>query len=144
MFSKSCEYAIKALIYISQKSREGKRMGVEEVALSIDAPKHFIAKILQELSRKRLVQSMKGPNGGFFIEKPDLKISLAAIVEAIDGNKIYDECVLGLKACSAKNPCPLHHEYSDIKKKIITMIEKNTLDDFNNKLDSGKFFLKNK
>jgi Rrf2 family protein len=144
MFSKSCEYAIKAMICISQKSREGQRVGVEEVARNIDAPKHFIAKILQDLSRKRLVQSVKGPNGGFYLEKNDLKIALADIVKAIDGDSIYDECVLGLKACSAKNPCPVHHEYSEIKKKLILMIEKNTLGDFNEKLDSGNFFLKNK
>jgi Rrf2 family protein len=144
MFSKSCEYAIKAMICVSQKTREGQRVSVEEVAKSIDAPKHFIAKILQELSRKRLVQSIKGPNGGFFLEKADLKISLADIVKAIDGDSVYDECVLGLKACSAKSPCPVHHEYAEIKKKLILMIEKNTLGNFNEKLDSGNFFLKNR
>jgi Rrf2 family protein len=131
------------MIYISQKSRDGQRVGVKQVAESIDAPEHFIAKILQELSRKKLVQSMKGPNGGFYLEDDDLSTSLADIVMAIDGNNIYNECVLGLKACSQKNPCPVHNEYKEIKKNLITMLEKNTIANFKDKLDSGNYFLKN-
>lgn len=142
MFSKSCEYAIKAMICISQKSSEGSRIGVKDVATSIDAPEHFIAKILQELTRKRVLKSVKGPNGGFYLEKDDLNTSLADIVKAIDGDKIYDECVLGLKACSQKNPCPVHEEYKEIKKKIIAMLEKNTIENFNEIMESGNYFLK--
>ncbi|MES2702800.1 MAG: Rrf2 family transcriptional regulator [Bacteroidota bacterium] len=144
MFSKSCEYAIKAVICISQKSREGSRIGVKEVAKNIDAPEHFTAKILQDLSRKNIVQSMKGPNGGFFVEKQDLKTSLADIVKAIDGDKIYNECVLGLKVCSQKNPCPVHNEYREIKKNLIAMLENNKIEHFNEMIDSGKYHLKMK
>ena len=106
MFSKSCEYGIKAMIFIAQKSKEEARVGVKEIAKGINAPEYFIAKILQELSRKNLVQSMKGPNGGFFLGKTDFQTSLAAIVKAIDGDSIYDDCVLGLKACSQKKTLP--------------------------------------
>ena len=118
-------------------------MGVKEIAKGINAPEYFIAKILQELSRKNLVQSMKGPNGGFFLGKTDFQTSLAAIVKAIDGDSIYDDCVLGLKACSQKKPCPVHNEYKEIKMNLITMLEKNTIGDFNDKLNSGNYFLKN-
>jgi DNA-binding IscR family transcriptional regulator len=86
---------------------------------------------------------MKGPNGGFYLEEDDLSTSLADIVMAIDGNNIYNECVLGLKACSQKNPCPVHNEYKEIKKNLITMLEKNTIGNFKDKLDSGNYFLKN-
>ncbi len=144
MFSKSCEYAIKAMIFVGQKSQGGAKVSVKEIADGINAPEHFIAKILQELSRKNLMLSMKGPNGGFYMEKADLKTSLSDIVKAIDGDKIYNECVLGLKACSQKNPCPVHNEYIEIKKNLISMIEKNTIGNFNDKLNSGNFFLKNK
>jgi len=143
MFSKSCEYAIKAMIFVAQKYKEETRVGVKDIAKGINAPEHFIAKILQELSRKNLVKSIKGPNGGFYLEKKDLKASLADIVKAVDGDKIYNECVLGLKACSQKNPCPVHYEYKEIKKNLILMLEKNTIGDFNDKLNSGIFFLKN-
>ena len=144
MFSKSCEYAIKAMIFVSQKSKDGAPVGIKQIALGTDAPVHFIAKIMQDLSRRKLVHSIKGPNGGFYFDKQDLNTSLADIVKAIDGDNIYMDCVLGLKACSEKNPCPVHFEYKEVKKNLIRLIENNTIGDFNDKLDSGKFFLKNK
>ncbi|MBC7589101.1 MAG: Rrf2 family transcriptional regulator [Chitinophagaceae bacterium] len=143
MFSKSCEYAIKAMIFVAQKSNDESRVGIKEIAKGTAAPEHFVAKIMQDLSRKKLVHSVKGPNGGFYMDKTDLKSSIAEIVKAIDGDSIYTDCVLGLKACSEKNPCPVHFEYKEIKKNLIAMIEKNTIGNFNDKLDTGKFFLKN-
>jgi len=143
MFSKSCEYAIKAMIFVAQKTKEGDRIGLKEIAKGTGAPEHFIAKIMQDLSRRKLIHSIKGPNGGFYMDKEDMKSSLASIVKAIDGDKIYIDCVLGLKTCSEKTPCPVHFEFKEIRKKIINMIENNTIGDFNKKLDLGKFFLKN-
>ena len=143
MFSKTCEYGIKAMIFVAQKSKEGSRVGIKEIAKGTAAPEHFIAKIMQELGRKKLVHSIKGPNGGFYMDQFDLKTSLADIVRALDGNSIYSDCVLGLKTCNEKKPCPVHDQYRDIKKNLIRMIEENTIGDFNTKLDSGKFFLVN-
>ena len=144
MFSKSCEYAIKAMIFVAQKSKNETRVGVKEIAKGIDSPEHFIAKIMQDLSRRKLVHSVKGPHGGFYMDKEDLKSSISDIVKAIDGEKVYTDCALGLKACSEKSPCPVHFEYKEIKKNLIKMIENKTIGDFNEKLDSGKYFLKNK
>ena len=144
MFSKSCEYAIKAMIFVAQKSKDEDRVGVKEIAKGIDAPEHFIAKILQDLAKKKLIHSVKGPNGGFYMDSLNLKSSISDIVKAIDGDSLYKDCVIGLKACSEKNPCPVHFEYKEIKKNLISMLEENTIADFNEKLDTGKFFLKNK
>lgn len=143
MFSKSCEYAIKAMIYVAQKSRQNSKIGLKEIAKGTDAPEHFIAKIMQDLSRRKLIHSVKGPNGGFYLDENDLKNSLSDIVKAIDGDSIYVDCVLGLKACSEVTPCPVHNEFKEIKKDLIHMIESNTIGDFYHKIDSGKYFLKN-
>lgn len=69
MFSKTCEYAIRAMIFIAQRSKDGQRVGIREIAKGIDSPEHFIAKILQQLARKGVVASVKGPNGGFFLDE---------------------------------------------------------------------------
>ncbi len=142
MFSKSCEYAIKAMIFVAQKSKDQARIGLKEIVKGTDAPEHFIAKIMQELVRKRLVHSVKGPNGGFYMTDEDFKTSISDIVKAMDGDKLFTNCVLGLIACSETNPCPVHFEFKDIKKNIIAMMENNTIGNFNEKLDSGHFFLK--
>ena len=144
MFSKSCEYAIKAMIYIARESGEDNKVGVKDIAKGTNSPEHFIAKILQELGRKKLLQSTKGPNGGFYMDAKNLETTIADIVRATDGDGIYTDCVFGLKTCSEKNPCPVHHEYKEIKQKLIHLIESNSIGDFKEKLDLGLAFLKNK
>lgn len=131
------------MIFVAQKSRGDQRVSIKEIAKGTDAPEHFVAKIMQDLSRKKLVHSVKGPNGGFYMDAHDLNRPLADIVKAIDGDKMFVSCVLGLKNCSEKNPCPVHHEYKEIKKNLIKMMDTNTIGKFNDKLDTGKFFLKN-
>ena len=142
MFSKTCEYAIRAMIYIAQKSKGGNKVGIKEIAKGIDSPEHFIAKILQDLSRKGLVQSLKGPNGGFYLEDEDLKHSIADIVKEVDGDKIFSGCGLGLKQCSETHPCPIHHEFKKIRTGVQVMLEKARLDAFTSQLDNNLAFLR--
>ncbi len=142
MFSKACEYAIRALIFIAQKSQAGERTGIKDIARGVDSPEPFLAKILQDLSRKGLVQSVKGPHGGFYMDSEHLQTTLAEVVNAIDGDKLFTGCGLGLKACSEKKPCPIHDEFKIIRRKIQSMLETTTVGEFNKQLESGLTFLK--
>lgn len=142
MFSKTCEYAIRAMLFIAQKSNFGAKVGFREIAKGIDAPEHFIAKILQDLSRRGMVQSTKGPNGGFFFEKASDDYTLADIVKAIDGDKIFYGCALGLSQCNEARPCPLHHEMKEIRDMIKIKLEGVRLGVFNKELEQNLLFLK--
>jgi Rrf2 family protein len=142
MFSKTCEYAIRAVIFIAQRSKNGDRVGIKEIASGIDSPEHFIAKILQELGKHGLVQSVKGPSGGFYLDAATAKYSIADIVKAVDGEKIFAGCGLGLKQCSETHPCPIHHEFKKIRKDIFNMLEKAKLGKFNEQLEKQLAFLK--
>lgn len=142
MFSKTCEYAVRAMIFIAQKSKDGNKVGIKEIAKGIDSPEHFIAKILQELSRKKLLQSLKGPNGGFYLDDEAQECSLADIVKMIDGDKLFTGCGLGLKHCSETHPCPIHHEFKSVRKDILAMLENARLAEFAERLDKSLTFLK--
>ena len=142
MFSKTCEYAIRAMIFIAQKSKKGYKVGIKEIAAGIDSPVHFIAKILQDLSKKGFFLFLKGPNGGFYIDKEAMEYSLADVVKAIDGDKIFLGCGLGLKACSAAQPCPIHHEFSKVRAATFTMLKKAKLGQFSSQLEKQLTFLK--
>lgn len=142
MFSKTCEYAIRALIYIAQKSKDGSRIGIKEITAGIDSPEYFIAKILQDLSRKGFVQSAKGPNGGFYMDESNLKLSVADIVREIDGDKLFSGCGLGLKECSESHPCPIHNDFKHIRKNIKDMLERSKIEMFVENLDLKLTFLK--
>ncbi|MBS1659986.1 MAG: Rrf2 family transcriptional regulator [Bacteroidetes bacterium] len=142
MFSKACEYAIRALLFVAQKSKDGSKVGIKEIAKGIDSPEHFIAKILQDLSRKGLVLSQKGPSGGFYLDDSTLNISLADVVRTVDGDSIFSGCALGLKQCSETKPCPLHHEFKRIRDDISEMLQTAKLGEFNALLEKNKLFLK--
>ena len=142
MFSKACEYGIRAMLYIAQTSKEGTRVGIREVSKAIDSPEPFMAKILQDLRRKGLVLSIKGPNGGFYMENKHMRISLADIVIAIDGVQLFNGCGLGLKACNEKKPCPIHYEFKAIRSNLKTMLESTALEEFTENLERGLFHLK--
>ncbi|HLT34550.1 MAG TPA: Rrf2 family transcriptional regulator [Aquaticitalea sp.] len=143
MFSKACEYGIKAAIYIALNSHDGKRVSLKEIAKEIDSPEAFTAKILQDLVRHQIINSVKGAYGGFEIEKKNIgSIKLCEIVNAIDGDKIYLGCGLGLHTCTESHPCPVHDQFSIIRNELRTMLETTNLEQLVLGLKSGRSFLK--
>jgi Rrf2 family protein len=143
MFSKACEYALRAVLYISMKSVNGSRLGVPEIAKEIDAPLAFTGKILQTLVRERVISSVKGPNGGFYIDPRSKPIPLDAIVKAIDGSDdVLHTCALGLKECSDRFPCPVHSEIKIYKDRLRKVMKETTVQSLADDLALGKTFLK--
>lgn len=142
MFSKTCEYAIRAMIFIAQKSKQQCKTGIKEIAKEIGAPEHFIAKILQDLCRNGLLQSSKGPTGGFYLDAGLQQSTLIEIVKVIDGDKLFRGCALGLNSCSEKKPCPLHHQFKTIRQEIYEMLKNARLDELQGQLESQLAFLK--
>ena len=125
------------MLFIAHKTALGGRVGIKEIATGIDSPEHFLAKILQDLSRKGLVQSAKGPNGGFYLDEKALKRPLSEVVEAIDGDGLFTGCALGLKQCSEVNPCPLHNQFKLIRTEIQDLLQSAEIGKFNNELALG-------
>lgn len=89
-----------------------------------------------------MVQSAKGPNGGFYHDIDSLELSLADLVKTIDGDKIFSGCGLGLKQCSESHPCPIHHEFKKVRESIKRMLETAKLKDFADEKSSKLTFLK--
>ncbi|MBD1434825.1 Rrf2 family transcriptional regulator [Sphingobacterium sp. DN00404] len=136
-FSKTCEYALRAVMYIAAQSSNGKKVGIKEVADKINSPAHFLGKILQNLSKDGIIQSTKGPQGGFYISQEGLKKPLADIVIAIEGAQFLNGCGMGLSYCSQENPCPLHDDFKEIRDRLNLMLHKTTIGQFNEKLIQG-------
>lgn len=142
MFSKTCEYAIRAIIFIAQQTQDGSKIGVKAIAKGIDSPEYFIAKILQDLGKKGFVQSLKGPTGGFYLSEANLATPLSEIVQEIDGNRIFTSCALGLKECSDERPCPLHDKFIHIKKDYVQLLRQSRVIDLLEKVDAQAAFLR--
>jgi len=130
MLSKTCEYAIRAMIYVAQQSRKGSMVNIKEISENIGSPELFIGKILQNLSKLGFLQSSKGRYGGFYIDEKDSKRSLADIVIAIDGDKLFKGCGVGLDYCSEKKPCPIHYKYKEARSAVYSIYKEATLEQF--------------
>jgi Rrf2 family iron-sulfur cluster assembly transcriptional regulator len=127
-FSRQCEYAIQSVIYLAQK-KDGQLTTIKEISSHLKIPFHFLGKIFQKLSRKRLLHSMKGVSGGFRLAKPSNEIVLMDIILAVDGPDVVNLCVLGYKECSITEPCPMHNEWKETKETFFAAMGKKNIRD---------------
>jgi Rrf2 family protein len=142
MFSKACEYGIRATLYIANQSLQNRRVSLMEIAKAVGTPEAFTAKILQQLVKTKIVESLTGPSGGFIIDKKKIsKIMLSQIVTAIDGRSIYNGCGLGLKKCNAKKPCPVHDKFAEIRNNLKLMLETTSVEELTRGVESGVTYL---
>jgi len=139
--SKSCEYAIRASVYLTHTSKAGRRAGIIEIAEAIGSPVPFTGKILQTLTRKNILSSAKGPNGGFYMDNT-LKLTLIDIVRAVDGNEMFTACVMGLKECSDSEPCPIHHQVRSIKHQLLLEFSRKSISEMVKDYEKHRYFLK--
>lgn len=143
MFSKSCGYAIKAVIHLWIETNDDSRMSISEIAGAIETPEPFTGKILQSLVRHGIISSAKGPGGGFFIDKKAVPIVVMDIVDLIDGKNAFERCGLGLKECSEAHPCPIHKEFKSYSSRLKNLLETKTIQQLAKEIAEGKAFLIN-
>lgn len=138
IFSKACEYGIRATLHIALCSMEGNRASLRDISAEIGSPEAYTSKILQQLVRNGIINSVKGATGGFTVEARKLnRLMLEDVVAAIDGRFDNDICVMGMKACSQKHPCPMHDQYKHIKAGIRSMLQNTSLLEMCNGLKEG-------
>lgn len=121
LFSRECEYALQAVLYLALQPEDG-MTSIKTLTGKLDIPYHFLAKILQRLTRKGLLRSLKGPTGGFALSLPADRITLFQIIEAIDGAEFMTTCVLGFSECSGRNPCSVHEQWGAMRTSIHAML----------------------
>lgn len=126
MLSKSCEYGLRATLYLASLNHDGYvSIGTISEELGISFP--FLTKIFQKLNDAGLLESQRGPKGGVALTKPAQDVTLYDIVVAIDGDDLFGECVLGLPNCGDAEPCPLHDEWTEKRAGVETMFRNATL-----------------
>lgn len=138
--SKATEYAIRALIFI--KANGQKHTGFREIAKEIGAPEPYTGKVMQVLVKIGILKSSKGPGGGFYIDPAEAPIPLIKVVEAMEGTDTFTKCGLGLKECSAANPCPIHNEFAKIRNQYRDLVSKESIWSMAEKINNGQAVIK--
>lgn len=142
MLSNTCKTAIKAVVYLGSKDGANEKVGVKEIAQNLNVSEHTLGKILQNLVRQKIINSIKGPSGGFYITQEQRSIPIIAIVETVDGVDALDKCGLGLSECSSERPCPIHDDYKTGREYIRQLFVTKTIDSLCAPVEDGRAYLK--
>jgi len=134
MLSNTCKYGIRAVIYLAVNKKENERIGIKLIAKELDLPTPFLGKILQNLTKNKLLVSSKGPHGGFSLAKDANKISLLDIVQIIDGLDFFHTCLIGVKVCEDDPKkmavCPFHNKLDTLRDQMYEQFKKLTVGQF--------------
>jgi Rrf2 family protein len=126
MLSKSCEYGLRAALYLASLDEEG-YVPISTISEELDISFPFLTKIFQKLNDAGLLESQRGPKGGVALTRPAEDVTLYEIVAAIDGDALFRECVLGLPNCGDADPCPLHEQWVPKREQLETMFRNASL-----------------
>jgi len=129
IFSKSFGYALRGILYVSLKSKQSKRVSIEEIAGELAVPRHFLSKIMNKVAKGGILNSAKGIYGGFFTNESTVSTPLIKIFEMIGDEETFTTCALGLRKCNPKNPCPLHNTVVKIRDGLYEKLKTTTIKD---------------
>ena len=129
LFSRKCEYALQGIIYLAKNQDQG-NISAEQIARDLSISKDFISKTLQSLVKEGIIRSNRGKAGGFSLARTPESMSLLDIVLIIDGNTVFESCVLGLPACGSESPCPVHDQWGPLREASRQMLANTTVAQF--------------
>ena len=116
---KSTEYSIRCLVYMAQRADD--LSSVKHLSKTLKIPYKFLARLMTELSRGGIVQSVRGKNGGYRIAHPLEDITLSDIISVVEGEEDTKRCILGFDECDDEHPCALHEFWRGPRQHVIDM-----------------------
>jgi Rrf2 family transcriptional regulator, iron-sulfur cluster assembly transcription factor len=126
IFSTATGYALQALAALPG---DGSIRRAKHLAETLNLPGPYLATILQSLVQAGLLESVRGPRGGFRLARPAGSITIGQVVEALEGPDALKGCVMGFEHCGPDNPCPLHPVWSQLQAQIDASLTQATLED---------------
>lgn len=126
MLSLTAEYALRAVLYIADHGTNGP-IRVDAMADAMGLPRNYLSKTLNQLTKRGVLLSQRGPAGGFRLCVPAETLTLAAVVEGFDPDETRRGCLLGRPQCSDTNPCPAHNRWKGLAERIATFFRETTV-----------------
>lgn len=128
ILSNSAKYALRAALCLSE-AEGGRPVSVDEIAQRTSIPRNYLSKILHELARSGILESTRGPSGGFGLARPAAELSLADIVREFDEIPEETSCLLDRDECTADDPCPAHHRWVAVREQLVDFLQNTRLAD---------------
>jgi len=117
--SKKSDYALIAMTHLASRSDAGTSSSAREISESYDIPLELLAKVLQRLVRSRLLVSVQGTRGGYRLARHASMISVADVIQAVDGPVTVTACSTEDHNCDQYSKCSVRDPLSKIKNRIL-------------------------
>ncbi len=114
ILSDTAEYALRAVLYVARTATPQRPTRADEIAGALGVPRNYLSKILHTLTKRGILRSARGPQGGFQLALEPAELMLSRIVETFDPLELRRRCLLGRPECSDSNPCPAHSRWKGI------------------------------
>lgn len=138
MLTSASKSAARSVIFLAQNSGNGKKFGAAEIAQTLGLSTYFVAKLLQQLAKKNLISSAKGPQGGFYMSEENLNFRMCDVISVMEIKNVFDSCFLGLPKCDSDSPCPLHSVYMQFKNNVLDRFEHQTISEFTSQIKENE------
>jgi Rrf2 family protein len=124
MFSQTVEYALRAVVHLAYEAPAARTTA--QIADATRVPRDYLAKILQGLAKKGIVQTQRGVGGGVSLAKDPGELTILDVVNAVEPIERITTCPLGLKTHGVRL-CPLHRRLDDALALVESAFGKTTL-----------------
>ena len=114
MLSSTSDYALRAILVLAQAT-DRRPLRADQIARATASPANYLAKTLNALAKAGLVNSTRGPFGGFVLAIPAAELSLARIIDCFDEPRPQTRCLLGSAPCDPRRPCTAHERWTAVK-----------------------------
>jgi Rrf2 family protein len=128
-FGVGVDYSLKALLMLADRYPSAQPLRVEEIAAVQGVPENYLRRLLIELKRGGLVLSQKGPSGGYMLARPPARITMADVVEIIEGDYTPVECLEdgATSFCSRDSGCPMRDIWREVRDSVVSILRNATL-----------------
>jgi Rrf2 family cysteine metabolism transcriptional repressor len=129
-FGVGVDYCLKALIVLAERFATAQPQRVEEIALTQNIPENYLRRLLIELKRGGLVASQKGPSGGYLLARHPAKITMADVVEIIEGDYVPVECLEATASntlCQRGDGCAMRDVWCEVRDSVKAILSRTTL-----------------
>ena len=121
--SKKADYALIAMKHLALRSDQAAAASAREIAEQYDIPVELMAKVLQRLARRGLLASHQGTRGGYQLSRSPVAISVADVIQAVDGPLTVTACSTEEENCDQYSKCSVRDPLWKIKERILKSLE---------------------
>ncbi|HLH77742.1 MAG TPA: Rrf2 family transcriptional regulator [Candidatus Binataceae bacterium] len=129
-FGVAVDYSLKALLMLAERYPALTPLRAETIAAAQNIPENYLRRLLIELKRGGLVLSQKGPSGGYLLARPPGRITMAEVVEIIEGDYVPVECLEegGNSPCRREDACAMREVWREVRDQVVAILRRTTLE----------------